>query len=136
VTGGWRKLRNEKLHDLCSEHNIVLVIEWKRMKWAGQMARMGKEKSAYMMPEGMKTLNRSWRRRKYNIKMYLSKWYGTVWIVLAWFSKMCSVGMLWTLFWTFGQGIPWIAKQPVVSQVSVMLLHYLQHQNLSVMFLV
>jgi hypothetical protein len=27
VTGGWRKLRNEKLHDLCSEHNIVLVIE-------------------------------------------------------------------------------------------------------------
>ena len=26
MTGGWRKLRNENLHDLCSEHNIVLKI--------------------------------------------------------------------------------------------------------------
>ena len=27
MAGGWRKLRNEKLHDLCTEHNIVLVIK-------------------------------------------------------------------------------------------------------------
>jgi len=27
ITGGWSKLCNEKLHDLCSEYNIVLVIK-------------------------------------------------------------------------------------------------------------
>jgi len=41
------------------------------MKWAGQMARMGKKRNAYnVTPEGMKTLDRSRRRWKYDMKMY------------------------------------------------------------------
>jgi hypothetical protein len=33
------------------------------MEWAGQMARMRKKRNAYnVIPEGMKTLNRSRRR--------------------------------------------------------------------------
>jgi hypothetical protein len=35
VTGEWRKLNNEELHDLYSSHNIVRVMKSRRMKWDG-----------------------------------------------------------------------------------------------------
>jgi hypothetical protein len=38
VTGDWRKLHNEKLHDLYSSPNIVRVIKSRRMIWAGHVA--------------------------------------------------------------------------------------------------
>jgi hypothetical protein len=41
VTGGWRKLHNEELHDLYSSPSIVRVINARRMRWAGHVARMG-----------------------------------------------------------------------------------------------
>jgi hypothetical protein len=41
VTGGWRKLHNEELHGLYSSPSIVRVIEARRMRWAGHVARMG-----------------------------------------------------------------------------------------------
>jgi hypothetical protein len=41
VTGEWRKLQNEKLNDLYPSSNIVRVIKWRRMGWAGHVARMG-----------------------------------------------------------------------------------------------
>jgi hypothetical protein len=40
VTGEWRKLRNDKLNDPFSYTNIVRVIKWRRMRWAGHVARM------------------------------------------------------------------------------------------------
>jgi hypothetical protein len=40
VTGGWRKLHNEELHDLHSSPSIVRVIKARRMRWAGHVARM------------------------------------------------------------------------------------------------
>ena len=40
VTGQWRKLHNEELHDPYSSPNIVRVIKSRRLRWAGHIARM------------------------------------------------------------------------------------------------
>ena len=42
VTGEWRNLYNEELNDLYSLPNNVRVIESRRMRWTGHVARMGR----------------------------------------------------------------------------------------------
>jgi hypothetical protein len=42
VTGEWRKLHNEELHDLYSSSSIIRTIKSTRMRWAGNVARMGR----------------------------------------------------------------------------------------------
>jgi hypothetical protein len=42
ITGEWRKLHYEKLHDLYSSPNIVRVIKSRRIRWARHIARMGR----------------------------------------------------------------------------------------------
>jgi hypothetical protein len=44
VTGEWRKLHNEELHNLYSSPNIISRIKSRRMRCAGHVARMGEEK--------------------------------------------------------------------------------------------
>jgi len=44
VTGEWRRLHNEELNDLYCSPNIVRVIKWRRMRWAGHVARIGEER--------------------------------------------------------------------------------------------
>jgi hypothetical protein len=71
--GSWRKLHNDELRDLYSSPNIVKVIESRRMKWAGRVARMGEGRGAYRVlvgrPEGKRPLGRPRRRWEDNIKM-------------------------------------------------------------------
>jgi hypothetical protein len=43
VTGEWRKLHNEELHDLYSPPSIIRMIKSRRMRWAGHVARMGEK---------------------------------------------------------------------------------------------
>jgi hypothetical protein len=47
VTGGWRKLHNEKLHNLYSSPSIIRMIKSGRMRWVGHVAQMGENRNAY-----------------------------------------------------------------------------------------
>jgi hypothetical protein len=42
VTGGWRKLRNEELHNLYSSPNIIRIIKSERLSLAENVARTGR----------------------------------------------------------------------------------------------
>jgi hypothetical protein len=87
--GSWRKLHNDELHSLYSSPNIVRVIQSRRMKWAGHMARMGEGRGVYRVlvgrPEGKTPLGRPRRRWNDNIKMDLREIGigGANWIQLA-----------------------------------------------------
>jgi hypothetical protein len=62
VTGEWRKLHNEELHDLYSSPSIIRIIKSRRMRWAGHVAGMGEKRNVYRLllgkPEGRRTLGR------------------------------------------------------------------------------
>jgi hypothetical protein len=66
VTGEWRKLHDEELHDLYCSTNIFRFIKSRIMRWAGYVARMGERRSSYRVlkgnPEGKSLLGRSRRR--------------------------------------------------------------------------
>jgi hypothetical protein len=46
VTGGWRKLQNEEIHNLYTSPNIIRMIKLRRMRWAEHVGRMGEKKNA------------------------------------------------------------------------------------------
>jgi hypothetical protein len=46
VTGEWRKLHNEELHDLYSSPSVIRMINSRWMRWAGHVVQMGKELNA------------------------------------------------------------------------------------------
>jgi hypothetical protein len=82
VTGGWRKLRNEELHNFFSSPNIIRMIKSRRMRWAGHVARMGETRNTYRIlvekPEWKTPLRRPRRRWADNIKIYFREigWVG------------------------------------------------------------
>jgi hypothetical protein len=41
LIGGWRKLHNEELHNLCCSPSIIRIIKSRRMRWAARMGRRG-----------------------------------------------------------------------------------------------
>jgi hypothetical protein len=52
VLGCWRKVRNEELHNSYFLPNIIRMVKFKRMKWAGHVAHMGEMRNAYTLLVG------------------------------------------------------------------------------------
>ena len=77
VTGDWRRLHIEELNDLYCSPNIVRVIKWRRMRWAGHVAFMVGVRGVYRVlvgkPEGKRPLGRPKRRWVDNIRMDLQE---------------------------------------------------------------
>jgi hypothetical protein len=86
VTGGWRKLHYEELHNLYSSPSIIRMVNSRRMRWAGHVARNGEKRNTYRIlvgkPEGKRLLGRPRRRWVDNIKMDLRDigWDGVDWM--------------------------------------------------------
>jgi hypothetical protein len=88
VTGEWRKLHNEELHDLYSSPNIVRVVKSRIMRLAGHVARMVEERGVYRIlvgtPERKRPMGRPRRRWEYNIRMDLQEVGCGIWTGLSW----------------------------------------------------
>jgi hypothetical protein len=69
VTGEWRKLHSEELHNLYSSPDI--------MRWAGHVAHVGEERKVYGIlvgkPEGKRPLVRPRHRWEDGIRMDLGE---------------------------------------------------------------
>jgi hypothetical protein len=89
VTGDWRKLHNEELHDFYFSPNIIRMIKSRSMRWAGHVARMGEMRNAHRIlvgkPEVKRPLGRPRCKWVDNIKMDLGEigWDGRDWIEVA-----------------------------------------------------
>jgi hypothetical protein len=89
VTGDWRKLHNEELHNLYSFPDIIRQVKSRRMWWAGHVARVGEKRKVYKVFGGnarrKKTLGRPRRRWEDRIRMDLREigLEGVDWIRLA-----------------------------------------------------
>jgi hypothetical protein len=81
VTGEWRKLHNEELHDLYSSPSIIRITKARRMRWAGHVARMGKKRNTYRLlvgtPEGRRPLGTPYGSCRGGMGVM---WTGLVWI--------------------------------------------------------
>jgi hypothetical protein len=66
VTGEWRKLHSEELHNLYSSPDSITQVKSRRMRWAGNVVRVGEERKVYKVlvgkPEGKRPLGRPRRR--------------------------------------------------------------------------
>jgi hypothetical protein len=49
VTGGWKVLHNEELHNLYISQNIVRVIKSRRIGWVGHVEYIGETRNAYII---------------------------------------------------------------------------------------
>jgi hypothetical protein len=81
VTGRWRKL----LRDLYSSPSIIRMIKSRRMKLAGNVARIGEKRNAHSLLVGKRPLGGPRRRWVDNIKLDLGD--RMVWCGLDWYAS-------------------------------------------------
>jgi hypothetical protein len=97
VTGDWRKLHNEELHNLFSSPHIIGMMKSRRMRWAWHVARVGEKRNAYRIlvwtPGGKRPLGRSRRKWVNSVKIDLRQ-DGMVWTGLIWLRIGTSGGLL------------------------------------------
>jgi len=77
VRGEWRKLHNEEVRDLYCSPTTIRVIKPRRMRWTGNVTRMGERRGAYRVlvgkPEGNRLPGRPRSWWKYDITMDLQE---------------------------------------------------------------
>jgi hypothetical protein len=83
VTGGWRKLHNEELHNLYSPQSIIKMIKSRRIRWAGHVARMVEKRNACRILVGNQKERDHWEDEDVG-----------GWAILKWILER-SVGMVW-----------------------------------------
>jgi hypothetical protein len=89
VTGGWRKLHNEELHDLYSSPIIIRIIKSSKRRWVGHVAGMGEKRNTYRLLVGKPARKRPLGRPRWswvhNIRIDLGEmiWGDVDWIGLA-----------------------------------------------------
>ena len=75
--GEWRRHHKEELHSLYRSPNIVRVIKSRRLRWAGLVARMEEDRSAFKIltgtSKGKRSLGRPRRRWEDNIRIDLKE---------------------------------------------------------------
>jgi hypothetical protein len=49
VTGGWRKLYKEELHNLYTSPSISRIIKSRETSWVEHVARMGEKRKVYRL---------------------------------------------------------------------------------------
>jgi hypothetical protein len=85
VTGEWRKLHNEELHNLYSYPDIIRQVKSRRMRWAGHVARMVVERKVYKVlvgkPEGNRPLER--RRHRWEDWIRMNLWEIGLWVLIG-----------------------------------------------------
>jgi hypothetical protein len=73
VTGDWKRLRIEELHNLYASPNIIRMIKPRRIRWTVHVARMEEKRNSYKIfvgnPEGKRLLGRPSRRWEDIIKI-------------------------------------------------------------------
>jgi hypothetical protein len=92
VTGEWRKLHSEELHNLYSSPDIIRQVKSRRMRWARHVARMGEERKVYKVLVGKRPFRRPRRRWDDGIRIDLREigW----WIGFNWLRRRTGGGLL------------------------------------------
>jgi hypothetical protein len=97
VTGEWRKLHNEELHNLYTSSSIIRLDKSRRMRWAEHVARMGEKRNAYRLLvgklEGKRPQGRTNCKWVDNIRWMLKRQDGVIWTGLVWHRIGTSGGL-------------------------------------------
>jgi len=94
ATCPYPKPHQSSLCPLYSSTNIIRVIKLRRMRWAGDVARMGERKDVYRVlvgkPEGKRPLGSPGHQLEDKIKKDFNKQSGMVWNEFIWFRRSTS----------------------------------------------
>jgi hypothetical protein len=75
VTGEWRKLLSEELHNFYSSPDIIRQMKSRRMRWAGHVARRGEERIVHGFGGKACKKETTWKTKAFGGRM------GSEWIL-------------------------------------------------------